>query len=1321
MKNKSLKKIILSSLTTPIVMGLFGLGYSVFDSVSALNINETSAFTYTDANGNSYDCYHIEGEPNKIAISWAKEPEDTPNSLSVPQTITNSGTTYTVSAIEKAGFRYCDFVTITLPNTIEQIGEEAFAYCENLTTFTLPYLVSEIAPSTFLDCRNMLTFLYYDENGSVVVANNSVTSIGDHAFDSCVSLTAFECPNPLTMIGESAFQRCYSLSRIFLPSKKVVDGVTNYITIKAYAFADCENLVWVYFEDNLQTVEDYAFADCNLDMKFHYAYDGAARPDPTFSTHWRKKYLSTSKSDVYPIDNTTHVVIYQTDNYPGLRYTIQSSAIYLDSQTTSPKTIKLDDGGEDYAVIYQWTPPVTTMPNYYNVDTGALTIPGQLTFNGKNYPLKIIEAETFRGKTEIKSVKFENGIVQICNRAFYLCTEISSLDFSECSTLKEIGNSIFSDVENPTVQMTKVTSITIPNTVEYIGKYAFFNFVNVSSLSFKTDPNQPSHIKVFGGYAFGNIGKNHKAAVFDVELPCSLSDAVAREAKINIASKSDPRIKTNTDDYNNINWAAVGPYAFGGLTGNSLNDSADKTAVRVVTMETPTAAQLADNTYTCSIAPNAFNRSWYMTKFVANENFCLIGCDAFKNCSALREVFLTTRKAQAYVSRTGYQYPWGAKKETDVTKAGKDPENAIISGAERQNLVIYVDGPAPGKIEDMSIDKGVNKWNAEYANTQPFANNLSYHNKAEEGMSRFEVPTFYNVDFDETLYYSPALNAQTPGHFLDNANTPKYASDYDAGIIVFAKNKETSKYSLTKYYCNKSQNNNSYRQEIDLTSLTYNSINVSANLVEIGNSAFSADDTSVIPGLYFILPNSITEIGERAFYRKDGSGAKTRGVRIITYKSGNNIVAPSGTTYAARKNSNPGYCMLPPNISTVKLDAFYNNYFASIELPSSITHLGAGAFYTHTDSLSSSNVNSRIATVSFATNSNYQTINNGIYYVGDANKKTLIYQAQYDSATSLTIAGGTKAIGFMGCANTSYTSITLNSELTHIYGSGLQRNLKLTTVNIPSNSQLKYIGARAPGDEIWDSSLPYDSSLPLSIVDYRGWMNAGYRTNLSRTGAFRDCTALTTLNFKNLTSLVKIGSVAFRGCKLLENCSDGSSYSYYTYTGGTSVSLKETKTSGVLDLSNCTNLRAIHKGAFVDCNNIKYVELPATNGELYIGQNKEGTSSDLAFTNDGTFVNKTNNVTILFNDTATNACYYSTAPTSKAKNHIASGVLGTLSTGTNNHNTVYYYMSSASDIVGTGGNNESVNYWTKKNGKYILMIGPAAAMSYWQNEANINI
>jgi Leucine Rich Repeat (LRR) protein len=47
-----------------------------------------------------------------------------------------------------------------------------------------------------------------------VVIPNSVTSIGDSAFDDCESLTNLTIPNSVTSIGAGAFEWCFGLTRI---------------------------------------------------------------------------------------------------------------------------------------------------------------------------------------------------------------------------------------------------------------------------------------------------------------------------------------------------------------------------------------------------------------------------------------------------------------------------------------------------------------------------------------------------------------------------------------------------------------------------------------------------------------------------------------------------------------------------------------------------------------------------------------------------------------------------------------------------------------------------------------------------------------------------------------------------------------------------------------------------------------------------------------------------------------------------------------------------------------------------------------------------
>ena len=70
---------------------------------------------------------------------------------------------------------------LTLPNSLESIGDGAFRGCSGLTELTLP---------------------------------NSVTSIGDYAFYGCSGLTELTLPNGVTSIEESAFQGCSGLAKI---------------------------------------------------------------------------------------------------------------------------------------------------------------------------------------------------------------------------------------------------------------------------------------------------------------------------------------------------------------------------------------------------------------------------------------------------------------------------------------------------------------------------------------------------------------------------------------------------------------------------------------------------------------------------------------------------------------------------------------------------------------------------------------------------------------------------------------------------------------------------------------------------------------------------------------------------------------------------------------------------------------------------------------------------------------------------------------------------------------------------------------------------
>jgi hypothetical protein len=75
-----------------------------------------------------------------------------------------------------------------------------------------------------------------------VTIPNSVTYIGNYAFDGCSRLTSVTIPNSVTSIGYGAFAYCSSLTSVTIPS-----SVTS---IGTYAFQSCASLTSAYFLGN---------------------------------------------------------------------------------------------------------------------------------------------------------------------------------------------------------------------------------------------------------------------------------------------------------------------------------------------------------------------------------------------------------------------------------------------------------------------------------------------------------------------------------------------------------------------------------------------------------------------------------------------------------------------------------------------------------------------------------------------------------------------------------------------------------------------------------------------------------------------------------------------------------------------------------------------------------------------------------------------------------------------------------------------------------------------------------------------------------------
>ena len=136
---------------------------------------------------------------------------------------------YTVTLIQEGTFSATSIKTVTLPDTIVKICDNAFTYCTNLESINLP---------------------------------DSILEIGKQAFMNCPKIKSIRIPNKLAVLDEDVFNGC-KLHTLLIPN-----SVT---TIKAGAFSN-NVLIQVFIPSSVITIEKGAFAVQS--GEFAYVYCG---------------------------------------------------------------------------------------------------------------------------------------------------------------------------------------------------------------------------------------------------------------------------------------------------------------------------------------------------------------------------------------------------------------------------------------------------------------------------------------------------------------------------------------------------------------------------------------------------------------------------------------------------------------------------------------------------------------------------------------------------------------------------------------------------------------------------------------------------------------------------------------------------------------------------------------------------------------------------------------------------------------------------------------------------------------------------------------
>lgn len=160
-------------------------------------------------------------------------------------------------------------VNYVAPDDTTVIGQYAFQDCTTLETVVLHEGVTTIEPSAFVGCTNLKS----------VTLPSTLTTIGGSAFSGCTSLESIQLPENLETLGDRAFQGCGALTSLTVPKNITNWGVSAFgectglteltlaqglTSIGASAFYNCPGLTSVAIPDSVTSIGDYAFRATGL-------------------------------------------------------------------------------------------------------------------------------------------------------------------------------------------------------------------------------------------------------------------------------------------------------------------------------------------------------------------------------------------------------------------------------------------------------------------------------------------------------------------------------------------------------------------------------------------------------------------------------------------------------------------------------------------------------------------------------------------------------------------------------------------------------------------------------------------------------------------------------------------------------------------------------------------------------------------------------------------------------------------------------------------------------------------------------------------------
>lgn len=424
--------------------------------------------------------------------------------------------------------------TLVIPSTVTAIGEGSFGNVTGVKKIIIPSTVKEIKKNAFAGCTSIEEVIFETrvENGVEV----GVETIGNKAFSGCTNLVSIELPNTVKNASAGVFYGCSTLKHIVLSNSmkslpnqlfwgcKSLDSIIipeGVISIGFETFLNCSNLQEISLPKSLSTVAEGAFYGCrslknieiaegndNLEFSEEILFNG----DKTQIIYILPSAIASSQTTFRVPSGVTTLSQGLIDNFT------QITKVVIPASVTNIADVRFFNWNITEIEVDENNPNYTT-------SGGALcnknkTILYYYYQNARNVTNIVLEEQieqitawAFYNCINLQSIEIGKEVSNINYHAFYHANKLTTVNINEeNSNYMSEGRGIYSKDQTKLILVAgQVTEFEIPEGIEKIGSYAFYN---QQSLTRVTIPNTVNTIE---NYAFNSCTSLEK-----IEIPNSI-------------------------------------------------------------------------------------------------------------------------------------------------------------------------------------------------------------------------------------------------------------------------------------------------------------------------------------------------------------------------------------------------------------------------------------------------------------------------------------------------------------------------------------------------------------------------------------------------------------------------------------------------------------------------------------------------------------------------------------------------------------------------------------------------------------------------------